>query len=123
MLNSSAEDATLEVTFRHTIIHFLPSVSIGTFVAPPYYLAQLRLVLDVAGHMYDESQDLLNHFAKTLNERDRVTSMERISYVSDTTTELVVSRERTVALKKQKMLECSRNVSLERRIHMTLASN
>jgi hypothetical protein len=123
LMNSPVEDAALKATFRETIIHFLPSVSIGTFVAPPCYLAQLRLVLDVAGHMYDEFQDGLKRFAKTLNERDRATSMERISYVSDRTTELVVSRERTVALKKQKVLECARDESLKRRIDMTFASS
>jgi hypothetical protein len=123
LMNSPVEDAASKATFRETIIHFLPSVSIGTFVAPPCYLAQLRLVLVVAGLMYDEFQDGLKRFAKALNERDRAKSMERISYVSDTTSELVVSRERTVALKKQKVLECARDESLKRRIDMTFASS
>ena len=73
--------------------------------------------------MYDEFQDRLKRFAKALNERDRATPMERISYVSDKTTELVVSRERSVALKKQKVLECSRDEGLKKRFDMTLPSS
>ncbi|RYO45739.1 hypothetical protein AA0116_g13098 [Alternaria tenuissima] len=123
LMTSSLEDATVKATFRHTITHLLPTVSIGSFVAPPCYLSQLCLVLDVAGRMYDEFQDGLRRFAKTLNERDRAISMERISYVSDTTTELVIGRERSVALKKQKVLECSRDEGLKRRFDTTLVSS
>ncbi|CAG5137794.1 uncharacterized protein ALTATR162_LOCUS210 [Alternaria atra] len=121
LMTSSLEDAALKATFRHTITHSLPTVSIGSFVAPPCYLSQLRLVLDVAGCMYDEFQNSLKRFAKALDERNRATSMERISYMSDTTTGLVVSRERSVALTKQKVLECSRDEGLKKRIDMTLA--
>jgi hypothetical protein len=123
LMTSSLEDATVKATFRHTITHLLPTVSIGSFIAPPCYLSQLRLVLDVAGRMYDEFQDGLKRFAKTLSERDRATSMERISYVSDTTTELVIGRERSVALKKQKVLECSQDEGLKRRFDMMLVSS
>lgn len=123
LMTSSLEDATVKATFRHTITHLLPTVSIGSFVAPPCYLSQLCLVLDVAGRMYDEFQDGLRRFAKTLNERDRAISMERISYVFDTTTELVIGRERSVALKKQKVLECSRDEGLKRRFDTTLVSS
>jgi hypothetical protein len=121
LMTSPLEDATIKATFCRRITQLLPTVSIGSFVAPTCYLSQLRLVLDVAGHMYDELQNSLKRFAKTLNERDRATSMERISYVSDTTTELVVSRERLVASKKQKVLECSQDKGLEKRFDIMLA--
>lgn len=70
LMISSLDDAALKVTFRHTITHLLPTVPIGSFVAPPCYFSQLRLVLDDAGCMYDEFQNSLKHFAKALNERN-----------------------------------------------------
>lgn len=104
------------------ILNFLPPVSIGLFLAPTCHTAQVRLLLEIASKMYHELGQSLEHITERLSNRDKTASMETISFMADTTAELVMSRKRAVGSKQDSVLKMIEDKEVQRKLEYCLST-
>lgn len=109
-------------SMRDTLLNLLPPVSIGLFLAPTCYVSQVRLVLEVTGKLYQELSQSLERISMALVARDRIACAERISYVSDTTVELVMGKNRSVAVKKEVVSKLIEDKDIQKRLETHLST-
>jgi hypothetical protein len=89
---------------RERILELLPPVFVGPFLASTCYMAQLHLIIDISSNLYRDMSQTLDSIARMIGERDRMTSEGKITYVSETMFQLVMSKERVVKSKKDNLL-------------------
>lgn len=108
--------------WKETLFRLLPPISIGRFFAPMCCVAQLRLVLDVSGKMYQKLSRGLQEVGGAIGGRDRSSAATKVTHISDTTVELVLGRDRLVKVKRDKVLELIEDKNVQRQVEVNMSS-
>ncbi|KAF2469546.1 uncharacterized protein BDR25DRAFT_356258 [Lindgomyces ingoldianus] len=106
---------------KDTILQLLPPISIGMFLAPTCHVAQLQLILEVSGNMFQELSQCLERVVASISGRDPMARAGVITHVSDTTAELVMSRERAVRAKKGMLLQRIKDQGVQKKVEVLLS--
>ncbi|KAF2642239.1 hypothetical protein P280DRAFT_261193 [Massarina eburnea CBS 473.64] len=95
-------------TLRDTILRVLPLNNVASVLIPTFYVAQLRLIVEISHKMHSRLSQSLGTVAEKVTGRATSPSSP-ISHISDTTLELVMGRERMVKAKKAKLMALIEN--------------
>jgi hypothetical protein len=96
---------TFNLVLRDIILQLKPPISVGMFMAPSCYVAQIQFILELCGNMFQNSSQSLDNVVVKLKGRSPLTGVPAIPHVSDTVLALVVSREISVRTRKEDVLQ------------------
>jgi hypothetical protein len=102
------------------ILKLLAPISIGPIRASTCYMAQLYLIIDMSSNGYRDMSQTLDSIARMIGERDHMTSVGKITYVSETMFQLVMSKERIVKSKMDNLLSMMGNEKVMQRLEDVL---
>ncbi|PSN67738.1 hypothetical protein BS50DRAFT_620231 [Corynespora cassiicola Philippines] len=121
LLNADPESDDIQSYCSGGASYFFPMFSIGNFSTPINSSAQFRLIMEISLNVYKQMSESLSDLTRILSKRNRVSSAERITYVSDTILELAMGRERAVKEKLQESLGLMEDKVIQDRLDSLLS--